>query len=62
MVQVVGHGDAGNEAGELDSGGRSSDEVGVRHYGTRKKELVVAMASWCCAEHNGELGFEPLWL
>ena len=23
VVQVVGHGDAGNDAGELDSGGRS---------------------------------------
>ena len=28
VVQVVGHGDARNDAGELDSGGRSSDGVG----------------------------------
>ena len=28
VVQVVGHGDAGNDAGELDSGGRSLDGVG----------------------------------
>ena len=34
----------------------------VRRYGAREKELVVATGSWCCAEHNGELGFEPLWL
>ena len=62
VVQVVGHGEAGNDAGELDSGGQSSDGVGVRRYGAREKELVVATASWCCAEHIGELGFEPLWL
>ena len=34
----------------------------VRRYSAREKELVVATHSWCCAEHNGELGFEPLWL
>ena len=28
VVQVVGHRYAGNDAGELDSGGRSSDGVG----------------------------------
>ena len=28
VVQVVGHGDAGNDAGELNSGGRSSDGAG----------------------------------
>ena len=28
VVQVVGHGSAGNDAGELGNGGRSSDGVG----------------------------------
>ena len=28
VVQVVGHGDAGNDAGEYDSGGRSSGTHG----------------------------------
>ena len=22
----------------------------------------MATGSWCCTEHKGELGFEPLWL
>ena len=34
----------------------------VRRYGAREEELVVATGSWCCVEHSGELGFEPLWL
>ena len=34
----------------------------VQRYGAREEELVVATGSSWCAEHNGELGFEPLWL
>ena len=67
MVQVVGHGDAGNDADELGSGGRSSDRVGFDAT-VQEKELVVATApiaalsttvslasSHCGSSHDGAM-------
>ena len=66
--QVVGHGDAGNDAGELDNGGWSSDGVGfdatvhgrrswwwLRSPGAALSTMVSLASSHCGSSHDGAM-------
>jgi len=68
VVQVVGHGDAGNDAGEVDSGGRSSDGVGfdatvhgrrswwwLQAPGAALSTTVSLASSHCVSSHDGAM-------
>ena len=68
VVQVVGHGNAGNDAGELGSGGRSSDGVGfdamvhgrrswwwLRAPGAALSTTVSLASSHCGSSHDGAM-------
>ena len=68
VVQVVGHGDAGNDAGELDSSGRSSDGVGfdatvhgrrswwwLRAPGAALSTTASLASSHCGSSHDGAM-------
>ena len=43
-------------------GSQNSDGVGFAATVHGRRTWWWLRGSWCCVEHSGELGFEPLWL